>query len=134
MAQASFSCPSGNSPSGVLTPCTHSPLLCHISFQRGFSTVCGRICNAPLQWASGPMGHNFLYSTTSPGGLQLGATCAILLKNAKRGNFMDKAALRRMIRDKKRVMTEAQIDETSLLLAQKLRAHPMYQQARSLYA
>ena len=47
---------------------------------------------------------------------------------------MDKAALRRMIRDKKRAMTEAQIDKTSLLLAQKLRAHPMYQQARSLYA
>ena len=41
MAQASFSCPSGNSPSGVLTPCTHSPLLCHISFQRGFLTVWG---------------------------------------------------------------------------------------------
>src|SRR5699024_6013297 len=40
MAQASFSCPSGNSPSGVLTPCTHSPRLCHISFQRGFLTVC----------------------------------------------------------------------------------------------
>lgn len=47
---------------------------------------------------------------------------------------MDKAALRRMIRDQKRAMTEAQIEQTSLLLAQKLRAHPMYQQARSLYA
>src|SRR5699024_386811 len=29
------------SAQGVLTPCTHSPLLCHISFQRGFMTVCG---------------------------------------------------------------------------------------------
>ena len=40
MAQASFSCPSGNSPSGVLTPCTHSPLLCSKSLLRGFSTAC----------------------------------------------------------------------------------------------
>lgn len=47
---------------------------------------------------------------------------------------MDKAALRRMIRDQKRAMTEAQIAQTSLLLAQKLRAHPLYRQARSLYA
>lgn len=47
---------------------------------------------------------------------------------------MDKAALRRRIRDQKRAMTEAQIEKTSLLLAEKLRSHPMYQQARSLYA
>ena len=43
MAQASFSCPSGNSPSGVLTPCTHSPLLCRRHLQRGFLTVWGRL-------------------------------------------------------------------------------------------
>ena len=46
---------------------------------------------------------------------------------------MDKAALRRAIRDQKRAMTQAQIEETSFLLAQKLRAHPAYQQAKSLY-
>lgn len=46
---------------------------------------------------------------------------------------MDKAALRRAIRDQKRAMTQAQIEGTSRLLAQKLRAHPAYQQAKSLY-
>ena len=46
---------------------------------------------------------------------------------------MDKTALRRQIRAQKQAMTPAEIEKTSALLAEKLRAHPAYQQARSLY-
>ena len=47
---------------------------------------------------------------------------------------MDKTALRREIRAKKRAMTDAEIEKTSALLAEKLRAHPAYRAAKSLYA
>ena len=46
---------------------------------------------------------------------------------------MDKTALRRQIRAQKQAMTPAEIEKTSALLAEKLRAHPAYQQAKSLY-
>lgn len=46
---------------------------------------------------------------------------------------MDKTALRRQIRAQKQAMTPAEIEKTSALLAEKLRAHPVYQQAKSLY-
>lgn len=46
---------------------------------------------------------------------------------------MDKTALRREIRAKKQAMTPAEIEKTSALLAEKLRAHPAYQKAKSIY-
>ena len=46
---------------------------------------------------------------------------------------MDKTALRRQIRAQKQAMTPAEIEKTSALLGEKLRAHPVYQQAKSLY-
>ena len=46
---------------------------------------------------------------------------------------MDKQALRKMIREKKRAMTEAQIQEASAHLAQMLYASPLYRQATTIY-
>ena len=46
---------------------------------------------------------------------------------------MDKKALRAEIREKKRAMTESQIAETSRLLGEQLRAHPAYQNAKSIF-
>ena len=46
---------------------------------------------------------------------------------------MDKTALRAEIKAKKRAMTEAQIDETSRLLARQLFAHPAYRDANSIF-
>ena len=46
---------------------------------------------------------------------------------------MDKQALRKMIREKKRAMTEAQIEEASARLAQLLYRSPLYRQATTIY-
>ena len=46
---------------------------------------------------------------------------------------MDKKELRTVIRAKKRAMTNAQIDACSEKLAALFRAHPLYQQAKSIY-
>lgn len=46
---------------------------------------------------------------------------------------MDKQALRKMIREKKRAMTEAQIEEASARLAQLLYSSPLYRQATTIY-
>ena len=46
---------------------------------------------------------------------------------------MDKSALRRTIREKKRAMTDKQIESASAELAERLFAHPAYQQAKALY-
>lgn len=46
---------------------------------------------------------------------------------------MDKKALRAQIREKKRAMTQAQIEETSRLLGQQLQNHPAYQQATAIF-
>ena len=46
---------------------------------------------------------------------------------------MDKKELRAVIRAKKRAMTNAQIDACSEKLAALFRAHPLYQQAKSIY-
>lgn len=46
---------------------------------------------------------------------------------------MDKKALRAEIRAKKRTMTEPEIAETSRLLGEQLRAHPAYQNAKSIF-
>lgn len=47
---------------------------------------------------------------------------------------MEKTVLRSMLREKKRTLTEAQIESASARLAQMLFAHPMYRQANALYA
>ncbi|MBQ9967650.1 MAG: 5-formyltetrahydrofolate cyclo-ligase [Oscillospiraceae bacterium] len=47
--------------------------------------------------------------------------------------MLDKKALRAEIREKKRAMTEAQIEKTSSLLGEQLRAHPAYQEAKSIF-
>ena len=46
----------------------------------------------------------------------------------------DKKALRRQISAKKRALTEAQIETASQRLAEKLFAHPLYQNASAIYA
>lgn len=46
---------------------------------------------------------------------------------------MDKTQLRRMIREKKRAMTEAQIEEASRRLAELFSACPQYAQAKTIY-
>ena len=46
---------------------------------------------------------------------------------------MDKQQLRQYIRSQKRAMTPQAITEKSALLAEKLRAHPLYRQARCIY-
>ena len=46
---------------------------------------------------------------------------------------MDKKTLRKMIREKKRAMTEAQIQEASARLAQQLYQSPLYRQATTIY-
>lgn len=46
---------------------------------------------------------------------------------------MDKQALRKMIREKKRAMTEAQIEQASARLAQLLYSSPLYRQATTIY-
>ncbi len=46
---------------------------------------------------------------------------------------MDKKALRAEIKARKRAMTEAQIDETSRLLARQLFDHPAYRNAKSIF-
>ena len=46
---------------------------------------------------------------------------------------MDKKELRAVIRAQKRAMTNAQIDACSEKLAALFRAHPLYQQAKSIY-
>lgn len=47
---------------------------------------------------------------------------------------MEKPVLRRMLREKKRALTEAQIESASARLAQALFSHPMYRKANALYA
>lgn len=47
--------------------------------------------------------------------------------------MLDKQALRAQIRTKKRALTPEQIDAYSARLAQKLYAHPLYQNARAIY-
>lgn len=47
--------------------------------------------------------------------------------------MLDKQALRAQIRMKKRALTPDQILQYSALLAQKLYAHPLYQNARAIY-
>ena len=47
---------------------------------------------------------------------------------------MDKAALRRELAAKKRALTAAQIEAASAALAAQLFRHPLYQNARALYA
>ena len=47
---------------------------------------------------------------------------------------MDKKTLRQTIREKKRAMTEGQIEAASADLAEKFFAHPAYQRAKALYA
>ncbi len=47
---------------------------------------------------------------------------------------MEKAALRALLRERKRALTEAQIQRASERLAQALFAHPMYRCAKALYA
>ena len=46
---------------------------------------------------------------------------------------MDKKILRSVIREKKRSMTEEQIVSASLRLGELFRAHPLYQDARTIY-
>lgn len=46
---------------------------------------------------------------------------------------MDKKELRRIIREKKRAMTEEQITAASRRLGERFRAHPLYQSARTIY-
>lgn len=46
---------------------------------------------------------------------------------------MDKKALRSMIREKKRAMTEEQIVFSSQRLGELFRAHPLYQSAKTIY-
>ncbi|MBP3634230.1 MAG: 5-formyltetrahydrofolate cyclo-ligase [Oscillospiraceae bacterium] len=46
---------------------------------------------------------------------------------------MDKKALRAEIREKKRAMTESQIEKTSAALGEQLRNHPLYQSAKSIF-
>lgn len=46
---------------------------------------------------------------------------------------MDKKALRKQIREKKRAMTEAQIQSASARLAELFRACPQYQNAKTIY-
>ena len=46
---------------------------------------------------------------------------------------MDKQALRKMIREKKRAMTEEQIQKASARLAQMLYTSPLYRQATTIY-
>lgn len=46
---------------------------------------------------------------------------------------MDKSALRKQIREKKRAMTEEQIVSASARLGELFRAHPLYQNARTIY-
>lgn len=46
---------------------------------------------------------------------------------------MDKQALRKMIREKKRAMTEMQIEQASARLAQLLYSSPLYRQATTIY-
>ena len=47
---------------------------------------------------------------------------------------MDKTALRRQIAAQKRALSPAQIECTSAALAERLFAHPLYQNARAIYA
>lgn len=47
---------------------------------------------------------------------------------------MEKSALRAVIREKKRALTEAQIIQASEKLTQALLAHPLYRRASTLYA
>lgn len=47
---------------------------------------------------------------------------------------MEKQELRARIREKKRALTEAQIEQASASLAAQLFAHPLYRNARTLYA
>ena len=47
---------------------------------------------------------------------------------------MDKAALRRQIAAQKRALSPVQIECTSAVLAERLFAHPLYQNARAIYA
>ena len=46
---------------------------------------------------------------------------------------MDKAALRKMIRERKRAMTPEEIEEKSRLLGEKLAASELYRQAKTVY-
>ena len=46
---------------------------------------------------------------------------------------MDKAALRKMIREKKRAMTQAQINEASCRLGELFTASELYQKAKTIY-
>ena len=46
---------------------------------------------------------------------------------------MDKKALRAEIREKKRAMTETQIEKTSAALGEQLSAHPAYKEAKSIF-
>jgi 5-formyltetrahydrofolate cyclo-ligase len=46
---------------------------------------------------------------------------------------MDKSELRRLIREKKRAMTPQQIELASQRLGEKFAAHPLYQQAKTIY-
>lgn len=46
---------------------------------------------------------------------------------------MDKKSLRTMIREKKRAMTEEQIEAASQRLGELLRMHPLYQSAKTIY-
>ncbi len=46
---------------------------------------------------------------------------------------MDKKELRTVIREKKRAMTEEQIQQTGRLLGEQLRAHPAYGEAKSIF-
>lgn len=46
---------------------------------------------------------------------------------------MDKKALRAEIREKKRAMTETQIEKTSAALGEQLRDHPAYKEAKSIF-
>lgn len=47
---------------------------------------------------------------------------------------MDKTALRRQLAEKKRALTAAQIEATSAALAAQLFRHPLYRNARAIYA
>ena len=46
---------------------------------------------------------------------------------------MEKSVLRRQIREKKRAMTPEQIESSSARLGELFRAHPLYQNARTIY-
>lgn len=46
---------------------------------------------------------------------------------------MDKKELRRLIREKKRAMTEEQVVSASLRLGELFRIHPLYQNAKTIY-